>query len=802
MQHTPIRVHTQTQPDSLHFLPSDERLSAEQVRLLYTQGRSALLASIAASLLIIAILWDRAELSSLLAWGIGLNAATLIRLGLIMAFNRLNPPDCALEPWRIANVAGAIVGGFLWALVVLLLNPAWPASHLIMVYVLLTSIMASAIPTNTIVYSAYLGFMLPITVGMATWPLIYNAESYQVLAPFTLLANGIIVAIAHTYHQTIARILTLKLQNKDLVEHLTETQERTQATLHCIGDAVITTDAAGRIESMNPKAEELAGIMLTAARHQPLNAIFHITDGNAKPIPTLAPLNLTKAQAPASAHDVVLHRQDHKVPVRYSMAPIHLPDGQALGAVVTFQDMSEPQALAQQLVYYATHDPLTGLINRREFENRLAYALKVAVEEDKEHVCLYMDLDQFKIVNDTCGHVAGDELLRQLTAVLKLKLRGADTLARLGGDEFGVLLEGCNPTEGEKIASLLRKTVGEFRFVWDQKTFEIGASIGLVSINRHSQNIAHVLSKADIACYAAKDLGRNRVHIYQDSDTELLRREGEMQWVSEITGALKEGRLALYYQDIMALAGVEDRRRIELLIRMRTPSGRLVLPGAFLPAAERYGLMPVIDRWVIRHTLAWLAGQGADNLQCLINVSGISICDQDFLDFVLKQFKTYKLLPHQICFELTETAAVANLAQALHFMDKLKALGCRFALDDFGSGVSSFAYLKSLPVDYLKIDGGFVRDMLHDPVAHAIVVAITEVSHALGIHTIGEHVESDDILQDLWRLGIHYAQGNTIAEPQPLADFAGAQSGIGQRLNTALLQRPILKVAAGFSSGS
>jgi diguanylate cyclase (GGDEF)-like protein len=386
-----------------------------------------------------------------------------------------------------------------------------------------------------------------------------------------------------------------------------------------------------------------------------------------------------------------------------------------------------------------------------------------------------MDLDQFKIVNDTCGHVAGDELLRQLSTLLHDRIRQGDTLARLGGDEFGVLLENCQLDHARAIVRLLRETVRDFRFVWEDKTFSIGVSIGVVPLSPDTSTLAAAMSAADASCYVAKDKGRNRVHIYEPDDAELTRRHGEMQWVSRIQDALERDRFVVEYQPIVPTDNPSlVNTCFEILVRMRDENDSIIPPGAFIPAAERYNLMPALDRWVINHVIERLSAAPAHLAQLeffTINLSGHSLGDEQFLDFVMLKLKASKIPADKLCFEITETAAVANLSRAVHVIKRLKVLGCRFALDDFGSGMSSFAYLKNLPVDFLKIDGYFVRDIVDDPVDHAMVRAINQVGQVMGIRTIAEFVENDAILALLRETGVDYAQGYGIARPAPLDEY-------------------------------
>jgi diguanylate cyclase (GGDEF)-like protein len=424
--------------------------------------------------------------------------------------------------------------------------------------------------------------------------------------------------------------------------------------------------------------------------------------------------------------------------------------------------------------HMAFHDALTGLPNRHRFEERLAQALQDAKTGQHGHALLYLDLDQFKVINDTCGHIAGDQLLKQLARHMQAQIRDSDILARLGGDEFGLLLDHCPLDRAEHIADKLLRAIKDYRFSWGDKTFTVGGSIGLVPVDASAANIEDLLRNADVACYAAKDLGRNRVHVYHADDAELIRRHGEMQWVSRINLALDEERFTLYRQNIHSLALSTDRQCCEMLIRLRAENGALVLPGAFLPAAERYNLAPAIDRWVVGHLLEHLGSlyRSGDpgKRMFFVNLSGATLNDGDFFAFVRERLRDSGIPPGCLCFEITETAAIANLDRAVHFIREVRAQGCRFALDDFGSGLSSFTYLKSLPVDYLKIDGGFVRGLCQDPMNRAIVEAINRVGHAVGLKTIAEFVEDEASRAALMEIGIDYAQGYALHRPEPMAD--------------------------------
>ena len=562
-------------------------------------------------------------------------------------------------------------------------------------------------------------------------------------------------------------------EHKRLERALFKEKERAQITLESIGDGVITTNAHGLVDYMNPRAEMLAGVEFETCRGYSLNEVLNVYDEvTHKTID--APINacLQQGHRVALPGQVVVNQFTGKeFAVEVTASPILDREGTVVGVVIIFHDVTELRGLANKVSYQATHDALTGLINRREFERRLALLLESARQENKTHALCYIDLDQFKIVNDTCGHVAGDELLRQLTTLLQAQVRERDTLARLGGDEFGVLLGNCRLDKAEEIAEEFCHTVKEFRFVWQEKSFEIGASIGLVAIDADSGGTTDLLSAADSACYVAKDKGRNRVYVYQPDDEELVARHGEMQWVSRINQALEENRFELFYQPIVPLQNTKEQMHVEVLLRMRDEEGKIIFPMAFIPAAERFDLMPAIDRWVVRNVFSFCEASGRDDIIYAVNLSGASLSDAGLMGYLREQFSIYDVRPYNISFEITETAAISNLSEAIHFISELKMLGCSFSLDDFGSGLSSFAYLKNLPVDYLKIDGGFIRSIVDNPIDSAMVESINHIGHVMEIKTIAEFVENDEIYKCVKNLGVDYAQGYHIAKPQPLTDL-------------------------------
>ncbi len=557
---------------------------------------------------------------------------------------------------------------------------------------------------------------------------------------------------------------------------LFEEKERAHVTLESIGDAVIRTDAMRRIEYMNPVAEQLTGWSLSQAHRSPLCQIFRIVEEASRET-VLDPVNrVLQGNGPVkfSESTLLIRRDGAEYSINEVAAPIRDREDRITGLVVVFRDVSGERKIAAQLSYQASHDVLTGLVNRREFENRLAFAFEAAKNFDRQHALLYLDLDQFKIVNDTCGHPAGDQLLRQLSELLRSRLRTGDTLARLGGDEFGVLLENCPLDSAAHIAQDLLKTVSDFRFVWHNKTFRIGVSIGLVTFSDHELSFSDILRAADTSMYRAKESGRNRIHIYRPQEGDLLRRRGEVDWVKLIQEAIEHDRFCLYAQEIIRInGGIKHGTYYELLLRMFDPQGNVVPPMAFIPAAERHNMMMSIDRWVIQAAFMGYSSQVTqDNATFIknwriIKLSSESLAEEGFLEYVKEQFVYHQIPPEVVCFEITETAAIVNLSKTAQFMRELKFLGCRFCLAGFGNSISSFAYLKHLPIDLLKIDGAFVKDLAHDPIDRAMVEAINNIAHVMGFETIAEHVEDKTLLQALRHMGVDLAQGYGIAKPRP-----------------------------------
>ena len=576
------------------------------------------------------------------------------------------------------------------------------------------------------------------------------------------------------YEGTIANITERKRAEQAVFAE----KERAQVTLQSIGDAVISTDAEGRIEYINPVAESLTAWSLAEARGRPIGEVLNLVNEiTREPIDNPLVCALGRGESGAAAdHSVLITRSGQEVAIQESAAPICDRQGRVIGAVIVFHDVTKERRLKRALSYQASHDALTGLINRREFDNRLHAAVQTAQRGEGAYALLYIDLDNFKVVNDTCGHQAGDRLLRDVTGLLQTRVRASDTIARLGGDEFGVLLEDCTLEQATRIAEGVRQAIRDYRFMWGASTLSVGASVGVVQIKPDTQNVASIMSAADIACYAAKDEGRNRIHVYEQEGVS--HRHREMHWVSRVTRAVEENRLELYFQPIVPTS-LMDRNAPqqphfhELTVRLRDDDGQLVPPSEFIPAAERYNVMSIIDRWVVSRAVELLKERherGAPLPLLAVNLSGTSLNEQSFAEFVLQNVGESPVAK-ALCFEITETAAVTSLSNATYFMRELKGRGCKFSLDDFGTGLSSFMYLKTLPVDFLKIDGQFISHIADDPVDRSMVEAISKVGRALGIATVAECVESEAVLDELQRIGVDFAQGFFVAAPLPIAQL-------------------------------
>jgi diguanylate cyclase (GGDEF)-like protein len=591
------------------------------------------------------------------------------------------------------------------------------------------------------------------------------------------------------------------------VAQLFAEKELAQVTLASIGDGVLTTDQAGLVKYLNPVAEKMTGCSTEQAMGRPLPEVFRLLPERPAAAPSSPPAEHAGAgrqlagaeEAGAELAEAVrqaveegrhvrlaerltLERPDgRRYAVESVCSPIRDHDGHIVGAVLVFQDVSDKRLMALQLAHQAHHDELTGLLNRQAFDAHLQRCLEETRAEGTTHALCYMDLDQFKLVNDTCGHLAGDELLRRIGALLQDVLRDSDLVARLGGDEFGVLLPRCSLLAGEGQMRKFQRALKQFRFNWQDKSFVIAASIGLVPITRDFKSVAHLLSAADHACYVAKEKGRDRIQVYQEDDATFVRRHGEMNWVLRIQKTLEQDRFRLFGQRIFPLAASGSQGIFfEVLLRMIEEDGRIHLPSELIRAAERYGLMRSVDRWVIHTCAHSLADQPPHFLEaldtCSINLSAVSLSDEGLLGYVEDELGVAGVPPEKICFEITETAAIENLQQAERLIAGLSAIGVRFALDDFGTGMSSYSYLRDIPVSFLKIDGKFVKDIVNDPLDRAMVESINQVSHVMGIATVAEAVPGGAAVERLRSLGVDFAQGNWLAPPRPMDEVWAAET--------------------------
>ena len=617
-------------------------------------------------------------------------------------------------------------------------------------------------------------------------------DIYQIISIFRLYQirnlpvvddNGKLVGIIRS--ETIGDLVDVS-QLYEVIKTLKEELERLESKLvtnevkmQAIGDGVITTDSLGNVQCLNQIAEQLTGWQTTEIKGHPLTEVFKLVHESTRkvipnPVEQILQDNIDY-QLPTNT--LLISRNKTEYAIETSAAPIRDRYGKIISVVMVFRDVTKSRQLAHKLSWQATRDVLTGLYNRKSFEEKLAKAISKSGHQESNHVLCCLDLDQFKIVNDTCGHVAGDELLRQVTTLLSQRIRGSDVFARLGGDKFGLLLHQCSLEMANNIANELRQLIEKFRFTWKGKVFKIGVSIGVVAIESNAEDTASLISLADAACCVAKDKGRNCVHIYHQQDCEVTKNRSEKQWVTRLNTALEENRFCLYAQKIIAIDNDINTKHYEILLRFIDESGKLISPESFISAAERYNLMPMIDRWVISNFLAsyepyWQSKNEQELAYSkelyAINLSGISINSKQFRSFLQEQFTRHNIPPQTICFEITETAAISNLNNAATFIEELKELGCSIALDDFGSGMSSLSYLKNLPIDYLKIDGSFVKNIVSDRIDYATVECFNSISQIMNIKTVAEFVENDEILQKIQTIGINYAQGYGIEKPRPL----------------------------------
>jgi diguanylate cyclase (GGDEF)-like protein/PAS domain S-box-containing protein len=552
-------------------------------------------------------------------------------------------------------------------------------------------------------------------------------------------------------------------------------KEQLQVTFNSISDGVVTTDAAGIIEAMNPVAEQMLGISDDEALGKHIDQICELKDDVSRekrenPIYRC----LRKKETISMPEGAILESGEGDIVIKESASPMFDDKGRVIGAVAVLENITQARQLSRKLEWQAFHDPLTELPNKRDFELKLDEVLASSEFENIDSALLFVDLDNFKIVNDTCGHVAGNELLKQISFKMKQLVRKSDTLARIGGDEFALLLMTCNLQQARAAAEKILQLITDFEFVWEKRGFSIGASIGLTPIYAGKHSKKDIIKAADAACYAAKHGGRNRIHVGEPGDEEMVRRKGEMQWINKLTNAMKENKLVLYWQEaVPVIKGAKTSSHYEFLVRIQGNENELIPPAKFLPSAERYRQTPAVDRWVIRNIFsrfAELQQQLGSQPIFSINLSGLSLSDDDLFEYIQDELQQWRVKPECICFEITEVAAIENMASTAQLINGLKKLGCRFALDDFGAGMSSFSYLKNLPVDFLKIDGSFITEVMHDHLAETITSSIIHIGQALNIKTVAKSVESDEILHKMQEMGVDFVQGYSVSSPVPVSE--------------------------------
>lgn len=780
---------------------SAHQIYAQQIAALYQHASVGLVVTPLVAAVLIYTLLSAANTRILFGWYVVFIAIVALRYFTMRLYFASPTRYYRPRKWGRLFLLGSTAAGLWWGITASVFFPAeQPVQQSVILFVAvgITSGGFSFICYRRAVYTL---FTLSVLAPLA-WVLFAQGDStHSILGMLTLVSIGLILfgadrlyrASFHAFEltQERRRLIAglsdakqrLELANAHLLQQIHDRQEvesvlhrekeMAQITLESIGDGVITTDIGGLVQYMNPVAERLTGWRNEAARGRRLEQVFHVIDDvTREPLQGLLEQCFHGAVDVEPANSAMLLRRGDATAfaVQISVAPILDKQNAPVGAVLVFHDFTALKKMANELSHQAQHDPLTGLLNRRGFEIELRKILDSAWAPGRQCALCYLDLDEFKIVNDTCGHAAGDSLLQQLTALLRSRLRDSDVFARLGGDEFGVLLQGCSLERARTIADNLRQVASSFRFRWEDKVFEVGVSIGLVPISA-DDSVANLLQAADSACYIAKDKGRNMIHVYQPDDQALVERRGEMHWVQRIQHALNSGRFVLFAQAVAEVAGSSTVPAYrEVLIRMLDEQDKPVAPGIFLPAAERYHLMQAIDRYVLRRALQMmLAGEIDHDTVLGINISGQSLGKLEFHNYALELIRHSGVAPERLVFEITETSAIANMSLALEFMRKLRQLGCKFALDDFGSGLSSFSYLKTLPVDYLKMDGSFIIEMADDPVSYAMTEAINRLGQILGVATIAECVENEAVLTRLRELGVNYAQGYYFEKPQPLA---------------------------------
>lgn len=782
MQLGPLRNLWQTKLD-LDLSVADElkeRIRVEQIALLYRNSTTGFVVSIAAGALLVLTLSVHIPFERLALWYGLLLTVTAARYYVTQRFNKSAPDGRQSQNWEKLVFLGAGSAGLIWGLSIIILFPPDSVVYQFFIALVLAGMVGGSVAIFSARKSVYMAFVYPILIPVILRFLYEEDTVHTMLAFMVLIYLTAMTVTARNTEQVVRIALALRFDNQELTEQIVQrkrietalrsSEERFRNFTESAADFFWELNAQLRFTDISDRFHEITGL----EREQVIGKTFEqIVTQRCNDVDALTEYtrHLEDRRPVENLELDWMITQSTQRTLLFNAKPIFDDQGAFQGYRGVGRDVTKERHIAQLMNHQAKHDALTGLVNRREFMRRLENALTHSKQDGSSYILCYLDLDQFKIVNDTVGHAAGDELLKELSGLLCARLRTRDTLSRVGGDEFALLLENCQLNAGVQVAESLLAVLGDFRFRWEAREFQIGASIGVVPISAETETALQVMTQADLACYTAKDLGRNRVLVYQAKDLELSRMKNQMALVSELQAALKNNHFRLYRQPIVSLE--HDRvEYYELLLRLMEPTGKVISPGSFIPAAERYGMMKEIDRWVISNALSTYTREYGNESDIVfsINLSGNSLNDEDLLTWILIQLRESNVAPECICFEVAETAAIRNLSQAKKMINSLKSEGCKFALDDFGSGLSSFAYIKHLPVDFLKIDGSFVSDMEQDTTASAMVAAINEMGHVLGIKTIAEHVENATTLEIMRTIGVDYVQGHAVGEPTALPE--------------------------------
>lgn len=735
---------------------------AEQTSQIYAAVKSTIIATLINSSILVFVLWSVIDHDILLIWLAAITLISLARSINAYQYKKTTPHLEKAPLWSRRFLTGSLLASLAWGVSSIWLFPLNDLARQVFLAFVIGGMAAGAV-TSLSYMKLPIYFYLCLTLIPLSIRFFYSeTELGFTMSGMLAFYLVMLVIAANRTHSTIKKTICLHIKVVERERSLAQKTEQLQSVVTAAPLVLWSYDKNGLFELSEGSALKHMGLKPGQIVGQ---SVFDLYADYPKVI--------AAARRVLSGKSFVTEIEVDGRFFESHYTPRFSEQGEILGCIGVAVDITKRRQADEKLSYQASHDELTGLINRGEFERRAERLLSTIQQERGEHALCFMDLDQFKVINDTCGHIAGDELLRQLGKVLQKVVRRRDTLARLGGDEFGVLVEHCSLDQAQRVARDLQQAVQNFQFSWEGQPFRVGASIGLVAINETTPDLTELLKQADAACYMAKDLGRNRIHTYHPEDTELAQRHGEMQWVARINQALEHNRFCLYAQAIVPLGSSTDQH-YEFLLRMLDEKGGIIPPGAFLPAAERYGLIEQLDAWVIKNAFTLLTAHPGFVKRVhfiTINLSGPSLTSGAFLASIISQLNEYGIEPGKICFEVTETVAIANLSAAITFITTLREIGCRFALDDFGSGLSSFGYLKTLPVNYLKIDGMFVKGMVDDPIDRAMVKSINDIGHVMGMQTIAEFVENDEIKSMLKEIGVDFAQGYGIEKPRPLDEL-------------------------------